>query len=74
MSSRRTFTKRLTLSNTAAAWVVVGISIPLGAADVVVPTMSALIVGLYAAYTGTGVMDYRTSVRAPVSGGGDGDV
>lgn len=73
MSTKRTFTKRLTVANTAAAWAIMAFSIYLGAAEIVVPALGAMIVGLYAAYTGTGVLDYRTAVDAGRAAGEGSD-
>jgi len=62
--STRRFTKRMTVANMIAAWVSIGMVIWTGVGiEVVVPTMSAFVVGLYVGYTGIGHLDYRAFAR-----------
>lgn len=62
-SGNRTFTKRLVVGHSVAAWGAIALSIWLGAAEVVVPSMSVLITGLIGVYSGTGHLDYRAFLR-----------
>lgn len=62
-SAPRRFTKRLLIANTAAAWLAIGLSIWLGAAETVVPAMTFMIASLIGVYTGTGHLDYRAYLR-----------
>lgn len=70
----RSFTKRLTVANNAAAWAVMAFAIWLGAelAVIVVPAMVALILGILSAYQLTGHMDLR-AIAGQAIGGRIGD-
>ena len=64
--SSRTFSRGVVITNCAAAWVVIGVSIwrGEGVANIVVPTAMTLIAWLVAGYMGVGAVDFRTAVQA----------
>ncbi|MEA5159958.1 hypothetical protein U5903_04140 [Cereibacter johrii] len=69
MSTNRTFTKRMLVMNNLAAWGVVLYAVHSGTGEAIMTPLLGLLGFLFAAYTGTGHLDYR----AFLSGGPKGE-